>query len=117
MKRKHLLTAIATLGILVSLTPSVNAQFRNYNRYNNNYNNPGDRIGTPGFSQPIFMPNRNNTYPNGYYRGHNRNYRGKEELTIINGGNNCINCRVNGWERRDNNNWHHQRHRQEYFYY
>ena len=118
MKRTSLLTAIATLGILASFTPGADAQFRNYNRYDNynNYNNPGDRIGTPGFSQPIFMPNRSNTYPNGYYRGHNRNYRGKDELTIINGGNNCINCRVNGWERRDNN-WHHQRHRQEYFYY
>ncbi|WLT38986.1 hypothetical protein NON20_04520 [Synechocystis sp. B12] len=120
MKRNYLLTAIATLGILASLAPNANAQFRNYSRYGNynNYNNPGDRIGTPGFSQPIFMPNRSNTYPNSYYRGHNRNYRGKDELTIINGGSNCINCRVDGWGRRDrDNNWHHQRYRQEYFYY
>ncbi|MBE9202612.1 hypothetical protein IQ218_02925 [Synechocystis salina LEGE 06099] len=121
MKLNYLLTAIAALGLVASFTPSANAQFRNYNRYSN-YNNSGDRIGTPGFSQPIFMPNRGNTYntyPNGYYRGYNynRNYRGKDELTIINGGNNCVNCGVNGWERRDNDNWHHRRHRKEYFYY
>jgi hypothetical protein len=119
MERNYLTTAIAALVILASLAPSANAQFRNYNRYNNynGNNNPGDRIGTPGFSQPIFMPNRNNTYPNGYYRGHNRNYRGKDELTIINGGSNCINCRVDGLGRRGNGNWHHQRYRQDYFYY
>ncbi|AIE74181.1 MULTISPECIES: hypothetical protein [unclassified Synechocystis] len=122
MERKHLLTAIAILGLVASFTPGANAQFRNYNRYSNynNYNNPGDRIGTPGFSQPIFMPNRKNSYPSGYYKDYNRNYRGNDELTIINGGNNCINCRVDGWGRRgnnSNNNWHHQRHGQDYFYY
>lgn len=53
------------------------------------------------------MFNCSDIYFNSYYRGYNCNYWGKDELIIINGGSNCINCRVDGWECWDrDNNWY-----------
>jgi len=119
MARYQFLTAIATALIVIGMAPAAQAQFRNYN-------NPGTRLGTPGFSRPIFMPDRRNSYSGNQYRGNSHGYgygrhrRGNEDLTIINGGNNCINCQVDGWGRRDqrgNVNWNNQHRRGIYFYY
>lgn len=111
MARYQVFSAIAAVLIIVGISPGAEAQSR-YGRYNN----PGDRIGTPGFSQPIFMPSgRNNSsrnrYGSSYDYGYGQNRRSNESLTIINGGNNCINCRVDGWERsghRGQGNWQKQ---------
>jgi hypothetical protein len=71
------------------------------------------KTGSPGFTRSIYIPsarNQNNRYENNYgnrnldYYRH-QNYRGDRNLTIINGGQNCFNCRVNDSNyRRSNNN-------------
>ncbi len=110
MGRYQLFSVIAAVFLAIGISPGANAQYGRYDRYNNN---TGDRIGTPGFSQPVFMPsNRNSSYRNrygsSYDYGYGQNRRGNESLTIINGGSNCINCRVDGWDRsgsRNRGNW------------
>ena len=86
---KHpLLGAIASLALVVGVSPEVKAQYH--------------RTGSPGFTRSIYIPsarNRNNRFENNYgnrnpddYRYQNRH--GDRNLTIINGGQNCFNCRV-----------------------
>jgi hypothetical protein len=113
MARYQVFSAIAAVLMILGIAPGAEAQPGRYSRYNN----PGDRIGTPGFSQPIFMPSRRNSYPGDRYGDSNYGYsygrdrRGSEALTIINGGNNCIDCRVNGWGRpvpRGQGHWQNQ---------
>jgi hypothetical protein len=109
MGRYQIFSVIAAVLVAIGISPGANAQYVRYDRHNNN---TGDRIGTPGFSQPVFMPNRSNTYYRNRYGGSDygdgRYRRGNEQLTIINGGSNCINCSVDGWGRsgsRNRGNW------------
>ncbi|MEB3160133.1 MAG: hypothetical protein VKL20_01595 [Synechocystis sp.] len=87
---KHPLSgAIAVIVLVFSISPGVMAQYH--------------RTGSPGFSRSIYIPsarNRSTRYGDGSdYRnpGYSRHqpYRGDRGVTIINGGNNCLNCRVN----------------------
>ena len=103
MFKHQLLTAIASVALILSVSPEVKAQYF--------------KTGSPGFTRSIYIPsarNRNTRYGDGYSNpnsGYSRrqNYRGDRDLTIINGGQNCINCRVEdsnyrrGNRRRDYN--------------
>ena len=97
---KHpLLGAIAIMLLFFGISPGVMAQYH--------------KTGSPGFSRSIYIPsarnrttrygtdygNRNPSYPRRQY------YRGDQGVTIINGGQNCFNCRVNDSNYRRGNRY------------
>jgi len=102
----RLLTAIASMALVLSVSPGVMAQFY--------------QTGSPGFNRSIYIPsaqNRNTRsgHDHGHYNpGYSRHQsdRGDRHLTIINGGQNCLNCRVNEpGDRRGTARYRHDNHR------
>lgn len=90
----QLLAAITALALVIGISPGVRAQYH--------------RTGSPGFSRSIYIPsarNRQTRYGDGSdYRNpsysRQQKYHGDQGITIINGGQNCFNCRIDDSNHR-----------------